>query len=200
VTTYYVIYARMGTAEVAAMNIVATIDQVAFVTLIAIGSACGVLVGNKIGAGEIGEAYRYAGRTLALVAMLGLGLGAVLALISGPVLSLYRVGPEVLANARGVIIIIALSMWLRGCNFVLFIGILRSGGDTRFGFALDAGPIWVIGVPMAFLGAFVLGVPLPFVYLMAMADEFTKFCAALYRFFSRRWIHNLAHVGQGQPG
>ena len=47
-------------------------------------------------------------------------------------------------------------MWIRATNMISIIGVLRSGGDTRFGFFLDAGTVWLIGVPIALLGAFVL--------------------------------------------
>ena len=48
---------------------------------------------------------------------------------------------------------------------ILFIGIFRSGGDTRFALLLDGVIIWVVGVPLAFAGAFlfhlagILGLP-----------------------------------------
>jgi Na+-driven multidrug efflux pump len=90
-------------------------------------------------------------------------------------------------------------LWLRVTNLIIFIGILRSGGDTRFAFFLDAGFIWLIGVPMALFGAFVLHLPVYLVYLMVMTEEASKFSLGLYRFFSRKWIHNLANT-VSEPG
>jgi Na+-driven multidrug efflux pump len=52
-----------------------------------------------------------------------------------------------------------------------------------------------VGVPMAYLGAFVFDLPVYFVYLCAMAEELTKWLLGFSRYFSRKWINNLAaHV------
>jgi Na+-driven multidrug efflux pump len=85
----------MGTQSYAAMNIVATIEQVAFVVFIGISNATSVLVGNRIGAGKEDEAYMYAGRSLGIGIVGGILLGLALQLVKGPVLSLYNVSPEV---------------------------------------------------------------------------------------------------------
>ncbi len=66
ITTYNVIYGRMGTQSYAAINIVSTVEQVAFVIFIGISNATSVMVGNRIGAGREEEAYRCAGRSLGL--------------------------------------------------------------------------------------------------------------------------------------
>jgi Na+-driven multidrug efflux pump len=79
---------------------------------------------------------------------------------------------------------------------ILFIGIMRSGGDTRLALLLDGVIIWVVGVPSAFIGAFVFHLPVYWVYLLVMSEELIKWVFALQRFFSRKWIHNIAHTVQ----
>jgi Na+-driven multidrug efflux pump len=74
----------------------------------------------------------------------------------------------------------------------IVVGILRAGGDTRFSLFLDGIIIWIVGVPMAYLGAFVLGLPVYFVYLCAMSEEVTKWILGVNRYRSRKWINNLA--------
>ncbi len=77
---------------------------------------------------------------------------------------------------------------------ILYIGVIRSGGDTRFGFLMDGVVIWVVGVPLAFLGAFVFHLPVYWVYLLVMSEELVKWILGMYRFFTRKWIHNLAQT------
>jgi putative MATE family efflux protein len=192
ITTYNIIYARIGTESIAAMNIALTIDSLAFVVFIGVGQACAIMVGNRIGAGDEERAYQYAGRSLILSILFGLVMGGMVFLGAPWLLSLYDVSKAVVFNAQRVLYIIASLMWLRASNFMLFIGVLRSGGDTRFAFVLDALIIWSLGVPMAYLGAFVFRFPVYLVYLMVMSEEFLKWLLALWRFRSRRWIHNLA--------
>ena len=191
-TAYSVVYARISTNAIAAMNIVVSIDQLAFVFFIGIGHACAILVGNCIGAGDEEKAFRYAARSEALGMLGAIGIGSLILVSSNSILSLYNVPPIVIEYAHRVLTILGLLLWLRASNMILFIGIFRSGGDTRFALVLDGVIIWVVGVPLAFLGAFVFHLPVYWVYLLVMSEEITKWLLGVYRFFSRKWIHNLA--------
>jgi len=193
-TAYSVVYARISTDAIAAMNIVSSIDQMALVLFNAIGHACAVLVGNRIGAGEEGQAFRYAARSEAIGIIGALGIGSLVLASSNSILSLYNVPPTVIDYAHRVLTILGWLLWLRVSNMILFIGIFRSGGDTRFAFILDGVIIWVVGVPLAFAGAFLFHLPVYWVYLLAMSEEITKWLLGVYRFFSRKWIHNLAKI------
>jgi putative MATE family efflux protein len=195
ITTYNIIYGRMGTQSYAAMNIVSTIEQVGFVIFIGISNATSVLVGNRIGSGKENEAYLYAGRSLGLGILGGVLLGFLLQLVKAPVLSLYKVSPEVIRDAGYIINVVSFFLWIRVNNMTTVVGILRAGGDTRFSLFLDGIIIWIVGVPMAYLGAFVFDWPVYLVYLCAMSEEATKWVLGINRYFSRKWINNLTvHV------
>jgi len=195
ITTYMVIYGRMGTQSYDAVNIVSTIEQVAFAVFIGVSNATSVLVGNRIGAGHREAAYRYAGRSLGLGVLGGIFLGIVLQLVKVPVLSLYKVSPEVIENAGYIINVVTVFLWVRVNNMTTVVGILRAGGDTRFSLFLDGMIIWIVGVPMAYLGAFVLHLPVYFVYLFAMSEEAAKWVLGIRRYFSRKWINDMTvHV------
>jgi putative MATE family efflux protein len=197
ITSYNIIYGRMGTASYAAINIVSTIEQVAFVLFIGISNATSVLVGNNIGAGREDRAYTYAGRSLGLGIVGGILMGVILQLVKEPVLSLYNVSPEVIRNAGYLLNVVSLFLWIRVNNMTMVVGILRAGGDTRFSLFLDGIIIWLVGVPMAYIGATVLDLPVYFVYLCAMSEEATKWVLGINRYFSRKWINNLAAQVEG---
>jgi Na+-driven multidrug efflux pump len=111
------------------------------------------------------------------------------------VLSLYNVSPEVIQNAGSLINVVTFFLWVRVNNMTTVVGILRAGGDTRFSLFLDGIIIWIVGVPMAYLGAFVLDFPVYLVYLCAMSEEAAKWVLGINRYFSRKWINNLTvHV------
>ena len=197
ITSYNVIYGRLGTSSFAAMSIVGTIEQVAFVVFIGISNATAVLVGNRIGADKTEEAFLYAGRSLGLGVVGGIIIGILLQAVKAPVLSLYNVSPEVIENASRVVNIITLFLWVRVNNMTIVVGILRAGGDTRFSLFLDGIIIWIVGVPMAYLGANVWHFPVYFVYLCAMSEEAAKWALGMWRYRSRRWINNLAAQVEG---
>jgi len=118
----------------------------------------------------------------------------------------------VIYNAQRVLNVLALFSFVRATNAVIVVGVLRSGGDTLFSFFLDGVVIWVVGVPMAFLGAFVLGLPVYGVYFMIMSEETLKFvlgCGATSpdagsMIWRRRsewlWLSNPARAAQRSRG
>jgi putative MATE family efflux protein len=191
ITAYSAIFARIGTDAIAAINIFNTIDYMAMVLNFGIANATAIMVGNRIGAGNEGEAYRYAGRSIIVVMLGGVMAGTLVLLLTPSILSLYKVSPQVILYAWRVQTIAAFFMWLRAANAVIIVGILRSGGDTRYSFFLDGVIIWVLGVPMAIFTAFVLDLPVYLVYLAVMSEEILKWVLGMRRYFSRRWIHNV---------
>jgi len=190
-TTYNVVYARIGTESIAAVNIAGTLDRIIFVVFIGLGNACAIMIGNRIGAQESELATNYAKKYLVLGAAGASVLGLIMFLFATPIFSFYQVSATTIEFTVKLIGLMALSLPVRSLNLILLIGILRSGGDTRAAFFIDAGSVWAVGVPMAFIGAFVLGLPVHWVYLMVLADEVVKFVLGLYRFFSQRWINCL---------
>jgi putative MATE family efflux protein len=191
-TAYTVVYARIGTGPIAAVNMIATIDNLAFAFITGIANATAIMVGNRIGSGEEGTAYKYAGRSLGLGALTGMTLGGIALLSADGVLSLFKVSPTVLHDARVILLIFGTLLWLRAMNSIMVVGVLRSGGDTRFCLFMDGVIIWVVGVPAAALGAFTFHLPVYWVYLLAMTEEVTKWFIGMPRYLSHKWIHDLA--------
>jgi len=74
---------------------------------------------------------------------------------------------------------------------LFIVGILRSGGDTRFSLFLEIGSVWGIGVPLAFIGAVFLKLPVYIVVAMIYFEEVVKLILVLPRFKSKKWIRNL---------
>ena len=191
ITTYNAIYGHIGTSAVAAINIVSSIDNVAFVIFLGVGNATAIMVGHLIGQGKNEQAYKYAGRSLLIQGSTALLMGMLVILLAPAVLQYYNVSPEVIDFARKCLIVLGLGMWVRASNHTIVIGILRSGGDTRFSLVLDGLVIWLIGVPFTAAGAFLFHLPIYFVYALTLSEEVTKFSIGLKRYFSKKWINDL---------
>ena len=86
-----------------------------------------------------------------------------------------------------------LALFVKTHNSTLIVGIFRGGGDTRYSMMLEMSCVWLIGVPLAFLGAVVLKLPLHYVYLMACGEEFAKAAIGLPRVISKKWIKNITN-------
>ncbi|NJC98353.1 MAG: MATE family efflux transporter [Anaerolineales bacterium] len=196
ITTYNAVYARIGTDSIAAININATIEELVFVLFIGLGNACSVMVGNKIGEREKDTAFEYSRRFTILAVMLSLMGGVAVFLIRDAVVGLYQLSPAAEANLRNIMLVYALSAWLRVFNFMLFIGALRAGGDTRYAMFTELFSIWMIGVPAALIGGFVLRLPVYFVYALVLLEEAVKAIIIFRRYLSRRWIHDLVNADE----
>ena len=194
ITVYNAVYARIGTDAIAAIQINATLEEIAFVLFIGLGNACAIMIGNKIGAGEKGIAFEYGRRFTILTITMALLAGAVILSIRQPVIGLYDISAQAADNVFRLMTIFSLTAWLRGINFILFIGALRAGGDTRFAMFMELLSIWLIGVPAALVGGFVLRLPVYYVYSMVLLEELVKAFVMFGRYRSRKWIHDLVNV------
>ncbi len=198
-TTYNLVYARISTEAIAAMNIVSSIENLAFVLFLALSDATGILIGNRIGAGEEEIAFHYARRSLTLGVLGAVLMGSLIILGKDVVIHIYKISEVSLLYVNTVLIISAATLWIRVSNLLVIVGILRAGGDTRFGMFLDLSSVWAIGVPLALLGGLVFHLPVYYVYLMVMSEELVKLVIGIWRFSSRRWINNLVRPAAPAP-
>ncbi len=194
ITTYNAIYAHIGTDSIAAINVNATIEELAFVVFMGLGNACAVMVGNRIGAGKKDDAFETVRRVLILSILFAWLVGLIVILTRNLVVGLYDLSPDGVYNVRMLMLVMGLVLWIRIFNFITFVGAMRSGGDTRFALLMELSSIWLIGVPAAYISAFVLKLPVYYVYLMVILEEIVKAFASAGRIYSRRWIHDLVNV------
>jgi len=194
-SSYNAVYARIGTDAIAAVNINATIEELMFVLFIGLGNACAVLVGNKIGEGQKHIAFEYGRRFMILGVTTALLGGILILLLRETVIqNLGAISTATAHNLRGLMTVFALSAWLKMLNFILFIGAMRAGGDTRYAMFTELFSVWAIGVPSALIGGFVLDLPVYGVYSLVLLEEAVKAVIIIRRFLSRRWIHDLVNV------
>ena len=139
-------------------------------------------------------AFEYGRRFLILgvaVAVIG---GLIVLSLRTAVIGMYPLSPSGALDLYGLMTVYAFSNWLRVFNFMLFIGALRAGGDTRYSMLIELFSIWMVGVPAALIGGFVLDFPVYGVYALVLLEEAVKAVIVLRRFLSRRWIHDLVNV------
>lgn len=192
VTLYSVVYARMGTEVIASTNISSTIERITWVIFMGLGNAGAVMIGNKIGKGDKEEAFTYAKRFIILGPALAIIGGILVFFNSHFILSAYKVSPVVYNYASKNLIVFSVFLWVKVFNFTSIVGILRSGGDTKFCLFIDTSGVWLIGVPLAFLGGLVWHLPVYWVYTLVFMEEIYKLILGLPRILSKKWINNLA--------
>lgn len=193
---YNVAYGQLGTSAVAAVQITSTVMQLFFVLQRGIGSACSIMIGQRIGADDRDGAILYSRRFALLMPLAGLFICFMIYFTTPMILSLYSVTEETLAFAHQLLMLNAVLFTIRPVGNGIVVGILRSGGDTLYAAVVDVGAVWLFGVPLAFLGV-KLGLPLWAVFLCVSSEDLAKLIASIPRLLSNKWIKNVASQLQG---
>jgi putative MATE family efflux protein len=192
ISTYASIYAHIGTESITATNISATIENLAFVPFIGLGNACAIMIGKRIGAGEVERAYQFAKRIITISCITAVFMGALIVINKGWILDIYKISPASKGYAHLVLIVLSIGLLAKSTNMIIIIGIIRAGGDTRYGLYVELATMWLYGVPGAFIAANVFHLPVYWVVTAVAFEEVIKLVIISYRFVSRKWIHNLA--------
>lgn len=190
ISLYSVAYGMLGTAALAAVQISNTAVQLATVFTRGLSNACGISIGRAVGAGQREKAIDYGYRFSILLPATGLLTGLVLIAIHPLILGLYQVTPETLHLAKTLLILQALQYVLKSDSMVLVVGIFRAAGDTMFACLLDTGSVWLVGVPLAFLGVR-LGLPLWGLSLLIFCDDIAKVTVGFIHLFRENWVKNV---------
>jgi Na+-driven multidrug efflux pump len=185
-------YARIGEEATAAVQLTNTIQNLFFVVVRGLANACNIMVGAKIGGGDEKVAYDYAIRFIFLSTISGLALGIIMALTPDIVLKLFRgLDPSLYETSRALLIVLGITFVIRVYNTIAIVGVLRAGGDTKIAMRIDLGTVWLIGVPLAFIGALVLKLPIHQLVLLVTLEEVVKALVGIPIIKSGKWIKNL---------
>lgn len=189
---YSVAYAKLGTEAITALQVGMAAQNILFVLVRGLSSACTVMIGNDIGAGKEESAFKFGNNFLILSALAGIVSGLLLIILRPAILLMF---PKISMGAYKVsmqlMVVIGITFFIRTYNSTLIVGILRGGGDTKYSMILEMSSVWLIGIPMAFLGASVLHVPLYAVYLLVSLEELVKAIVGIIRVRSKKWIKNV---------
>lgn len=174
-----VILGRMSANAVSAYSISSTVFLLLKVTAVGACTAASILVGKQIGSGER-ESLRQTVVTL-------------------PLLSLYQISAETYRLANTFLLIQCVVICGMSYQMPTNLGIIRGGGDTRYGMVLDLVSIWGIVVPLSCLGAFVWDWPPAAVVICLNSDQLFKCVPAVIRANRYRWVRQLTREPGNRP-
>ncbi len=188
---YNAAYKYAGTPAQTAVQISGVVFNLFIVLSYGMGNACAVILGHELGAGRRDTALRYARKVLGLTGILGVALGLVLALVIPLLPGLFKVTPLEAELTRQVLWVTAIMMPIRCVEYAIMVGILRSGGDTKFSLLMDIVAVWAIGVPLAFLSVRVFGFPIWACVLLVHAEMLFKCVVCGVRALSGKWMNKV---------
>ena len=170
---YSVAFGLLGTNAVAAVQIANTVADSSRFLSVAAERAAAIMIGNKIGAGREEEAYADSKRFMILMPSLGTAVCLTVILLRPIILSFYNVSPETLQFSSELLLLHGLVTIPSLSTLLVIVGVCRSGGDTKFACLLDILPVWLLGMPLGFLGVY-LGFPLWAVFLCVSMEKIVK--------------------------
>jgi len=195
-----VVFGHMGTESIAAYNIADTAIKLVIVAFMGTTSANAIIVGKRIGEGDIPGAMRTADYCTRIAPLMGAAMGLALVGLSFVVPLLFNVTPAVRSLARIGMIIFGCAMPVRITNWHLIVGVLRAGGDTRFSMLLDVVGTWLVSLPLVILAGLVFHAPFWVVYACTLTEDLPKLFVGIPRLRSRKWLNDLTERLPGGPG
>lgn len=138
---FVVFIGRTGAAALEAANIAFSLNALAFLPIIGLGTTASILVGQGVGAGDIALARRSVRSAFILAVLYNVGVGGLLVFLPGPMLALFvRAGDPAQAETLRIAAvclryIAAYLVFDAAC--IVYSHAIKGAGDTHF--ALRAG-------------------------------------------------------------
>ena len=173
------------------MQIANTLNNMFLVFLSGMASAAAIIIGNNIGAGKEEIAREYSHNIAKLSVMVGFVLGIVVWITAPFVLKPFSVTSETYLDTIKVLRVMAIFFTLRSYNLVMIVGVFRGGGDTTYAMILQGCTIWFYSVPLSFIGAMVLRLPIAGVFALLTTEEIIKAILQTRRLKTGKWLKNV---------
>ena len=185
------IVGHLGSSAVAAHSVAQVCRQLSMVIGFGISSATAIMIGKAIGEKKEELAREYGRKFVKIAIVCGIGGGLLILAISPFVQSVLNLTPLAKSYLRAMMFIMSYYVVGQSINTTLIVGVFRAGGDTRFGLILDVGVMWLCSILGAAVGAFVIGIPMPWVYILLCSDEIIKIPFSIYRYKTYKWLNNV---------
>lgn len=187
---YAAIYGHIGTAECAAMTVTSPIQGLFMGALSGVSQAAGIMIGKRLGAGEEKEAYCDSKRLMQRGFWLSLILSLLLVLLGRFYVQIFQVEDSVRLIAYKLLVVFAVVAPVKVQNMILGGGIIRSGGRTKYAMLIDIIGTWGFGIPLGFLSAYVLHLPITGVYFILSMEECVRLVLSAVVFRRRKWMQS----------
>ena len=184
-------YSVCGLDVLPALSISTTICNLTAVVFRSLGNTSGILIGQLLGADKPEEEiWDYTHKLFALCIFSGVLFGVLTAGISGVFPQIYNTSDTVRHLATWLTLISAATMPLQAYIFPVFF-IMRAGGKTMITFAFDCGSVWLLSIPIAFIGSRFTALSIVIIYALCQATDIIKCVVGHVLIKKGSWIQNL---------
>lgn len=190
---YSVILGHLGSDAVAANSIANTALDIGAIASRGYSNATAIIVGKALGENEIELAKTYGKWMVRLTLLFALLGGGVMLLLKPAVIGIYsgKLTDTALRYAGLMLMMQAYHIIGEGLNTCWICGCFRGGGDTKFGMITDCLCMWLVAVPLVAIAAFVIKLPVEWVYFVLCLDEFEKMLPVYLHYRKFTWAKNI---------
>lgn len=188
---YSMIIGHLGTDAVAANSFTVVVRNFGTILCFGMASAGGILLGKIIGENKLEEARQGAKKLMKLTIITGAAGGLIILVAMPLVLSYADLSARAMEYLKYMLLINTYYVMGAAVNTTLIAGAFRAGGDSRFGFICDTIVMWCYAVPLGFIAAFALKLPVMWVYFLLCTDEFVKWPWVIRHYRSGKWLNNI---------
>jgi len=189
---YVKAYGLLGGAALEIYKIGNTVGNFFYIAVLGMNNAVGLLVGEQLGKKDLEGARRTVRYLFPLSGVLAVLVSVLIALFAGPMVSLFNLADASIAAASVLMVrLFALRIAFRLFN-VIFMATLRAGGDSIFLMFLDCGVLWLVGVPLAFAGVYLLHIQtIGGLFALLQLEQLVRMGIGYLRYRQGTWCRNL---------
>ena len=187
-TAFFWIIGRIGTEEVAAVNVLMTFHITAILPAFGVALASTTLVGNALGRDDIEDAALWGWNCAALTFVYGLFISLLLIPLAKPILAVFLTNPETRQLAYLPMVLWASVIAFDTAGMVLM-NALIGAGDTRRSMWISVIWQWVFFLPLAYLVGPVLGYGLLGVWVVNGIYRTGQAINSTTQWAGRKWTH-----------
>ncbi len=192
-TSYTAFVGHMGTDAAGANSVASVVRDLVCCLCNGLASGGGILVGNELGAGRLDKGKEYGERLMIMAFLCGF-LSTFIMLAVTPLLTLFvKLTDGAKQHLVWMMVIMAFYMIGRTVNTIVINGIFAAGGDTLFDMYSLVVSMWMIAVPLAAAGTFLLNWPVEVVYACTCLDEVGKIPWVMIHYKKYKWVKDLTH-------
>ena len=188
---YVAAFNRIGTTEFAAYQAANIIANIFSFAGFSIGDAALIMIGEKLGEGDKEYTWEMSKHIVKVCITLGLIIGAIIMLVAYPMSGVFNLTDVGKSYTFKLLLVVGATTVISLYSGLHITGTLRGGGDTRFAMLAESGCVWLVAVPLAFIGATVWHLPIHWCFLLVRLEELVKGVILTWRYMSKKWMNTV---------
>ena len=183
-------FSTRGLSVVPALNITNTCWDLFACAIFAIANTLSIMIGHRLGAGELEEAVDEQRKIMALNVAFCTLLAVIMGLLSPVIPQAYNTTDSVRELASSLLLIVAIMLpvnaLVNSCYFTM-----RSGGKAFFTFLFDSGFIWAVIVPCSYVLTRFTDLDIVPLYAIVQSLALIRTVIGLIFVHKKVWVNNL---------